>query len=58
MNSNINKELERIASVWLNTKTLETKVSSEDFYECAVWNIKGALESAYNLGVKQKEANS
>ena len=51
----MNKELERIANVWLNTKTLETKTSSEDFYECAVWNIREALESAYKLGIKENE---
>jgi len=35
-------------------ETLETRNSdSLDFHECAVWNITGALEAAYNLGLKK-----
>jgi hypothetical protein len=30
----------------------ERKCDSLDFHDCAVWNIKAALESAYDAGEK------
>ncbi len=43
--------LENIAKKILGLPTLETQNSdSLDFKDCAVWNLKAALEAAYKLG--------
>lgn len=43
--------LERIASAELDIGTLETRRSdSLDFHEVSVWQIKAALEAAYEAG--------
>lgn len=45
--------LEIIALECLDIPTLETRNGdSEDFYDCAVWNIRKALEQAYEAGQK------
>tara|TARA_R110002051_G_scaffold46218_2_gene92832 strand:+ start:2994 stop:3173 length:180 start_codon:yes stop_codon:yes gene_type:complete len=49
----MNKEatLTEIARETLNVDTLETHGSdSLDFHDCAVWQIKEALEAAYAAG--------
>ena len=49
------KELEKIAqdTVWVDT--LETRKSdSLDFYDISVWQLKEALQRAYELGRSQK----
>lgn len=49
----MNKEatLTEIARETLNVDTLETRGSdSLDFHDCAVWQIKEALEAAYAAG--------
>lgn len=55
--NNIERELDRkvtmeeIAGQHLNIETLETRKSdSLDFHDVAVWNIKSALEAAYEAG--------
>ena len=41
-----------IAEEYLNVETLEErKMDSLDFYEVGVWNIKEALEAAYEAGL-------
>lgn len=46
--------IERIAKEILHLETLETRHGDEfDFHDCAVWNIKEALERAYQLGKEQ-----
>lgn len=45
------KILEEIAAKTLYIETLETRNSdSLDFHDVAVWNIKAALEKAYEAG--------
>ena len=45
------KTLEEIAAKILYIETLETRNSdSLDFHDVAVWNIKAALEKAYEAG--------
>ena len=47
--------LEQIAAEILNVDTLETRNSdSADFHDLAVWNIKAALEAAYQAGADSK----
>lgn len=47
--------LEKIARQHLHVETLETRSSDRlDFYDCAVWNIKAALEAAYLAGANSK----
>ena len=47
--------LEKIAIETLMVETLETRKSdSLDFYDIAVWQIKDALEKAYELGKNSK----
>ena len=44
-------EIEKIAAQILGIETLETrKMDSLDFSDQAVWQIKEALEAAYNAG--------
>lgn len=44
-------KIKEIAKRYLRLETLETRMSdSLDFHDCAVWNIKQALEEAYNAG--------
>lgn len=51
------KELNKIAKEVLGLSTLEARNSdSLDFKEQAVWNIKEALERAYEAGRKSQEA--
>lgn len=48
------KVIEEIAQKILKIETLETRMSdSLDFYDCAVWNIKAALEAAYQAGANK-----
>lgn len=43
--------LTKIAQEHLNIDTLEQRWSDKlDFYDCAVWTIKSALEAAYEAG--------
>ncbi len=50
-NRNTKKGIEEIAQKHLKLETLETRNSDGlDFHDCAVWNIRAALEAAYNLG--------
>ena len=45
------KELNSIAKNVLNLETLETRNSDElDFHDMSVWQIKEALERAYEAG--------
>lgn len=47
------KQLEKIAAKSLDLETLETRSSdSLDFHDTAVWQIKEALEAAYQAGKK------
>ncbi|QDP54839.1 MAG: hypothetical protein Unbinned3891contig1000_37 [Prokaryotic dsDNA virus sp.] len=47
------KTLEDIANKELDLETLETrKMDSLDFHELSVWEIKKALEAAYEAGRK------
>lgn len=46
------QEIAEIARVHLHIETLETSRSdSLDFYDCAVWSIRAALEAAYLAGM-------
>lgn len=53
MNKKTEQAFEDIAQKTLLLDTLKTRNSSEDFQEMAVWQIKKALEQAYQLGLKQ-----
>ncbi|MCP3163153.1 DUF6900 domain-containing protein [Myxococcus qinghaiensis] len=45
--------LERIAREEMNIETLKTRNSgSLDFYEVAVWQLRDALEAAYQAGIR------
>ncbi len=45
----------RIARMTLDIPTLETRKRDRlDFHDCAVWQIKKALECAYEAGLKGK----
>jgi len=47
--------LTEIATQILNLETLDTRNSDRlDFHELAVWQIKAALEAAYNAGREGK----
>ena len=49
--ANRDKVIAEIAKRFLRVQTLETRKSdSLDFYDCAVWCIKEALEAAYEAG--------
>jgi hypothetical protein len=46
-----NKEILKIAKIYLHLETLETRNSdSLDFHDTAVWSIRKALSAAYNAG--------
>jgi len=46
------REIAEIARVHLQIDTLEARRSdSLDFHDCAVWNIRAALEAAYLAGM-------
>ncbi len=47
----VSEFLEEIARKHLNMSTLETRKTDDDFKELAVWNIKKALEAAYQCGM-------
>ncbi|WP_422472656.1 DUF6900 domain-containing protein [Endozoicomonas sp. ALB032] len=53
MNKKTEQALENIAQKTLLIDTLKTRNTSEDFEEVAVWQVKKALEQAYQLGLKQ-----
>lgn len=60
--TNKDKTVEAIAKEFFYVNTMETRRSdSLDFYDCAIWNIKEALEKAYDAGQKaaknQEKAN-
>lgn len=47
----MNATLTKIAAELLQVDTLETQdIGSADFHELAVWNIKAALEAAFEAG--------
>lgn len=47
----------KIAREILDLETLETRSSDRlDFHELAVWEIREALEAAYNAGRKESAA--
>ena len=47
----MNTAIEKIAREILDLETLETrKMDSLDFHDIAVWEIRKALEAAYNAG--------
>jgi hypothetical protein len=47
------EQIEQIAQKFLNLETLKTRNSdSLDFHDLAVWQIKAALEAAYNAGTQ------
>ena len=47
----MDKAIEEIAKELLSIDTLETRLSdSMDFHDCAVWQIKKALEEAWCCG--------
>ena len=47
----MNATIEKIAREILDLETLETrKMDSLDFHDMAVWEIRKALEAAYNAG--------
>ena len=47
----MNTTIEKIAREILDLETLETrKMDSLDFHDIAVWEIRKALEAAYNAG--------
>lgn len=53
MNPILNDLLAKIAQKHLNIHTLDERKSDNlDFHSCAVWNIKKALEAAFNVGVE------
>ncbi|MFT3719255.1 DUF6900 domain-containing protein [Pseudorhodoferax sp.] len=46
------REIAEIARVHLQIDTLETRrIGYLDFHDCAVWNIRAALEAAYLAGM-------
>jgi hypothetical protein len=47
--------LERIAQQHLRVTTLESRQSDAmDFYDLAVWNLKAALEAAFEAGRREQ----
>ena len=49
----MNQIFEQIAQHHLRVTTLETRNSeSLDYYELSVWNLKAALEAAYQIGFR------
>lgn len=55
MKAATNKKLTKIAAEKLGLETLETRMSdSLDFHDIAVWQIKEALQAAFELGQKTK----
>ena len=50
-NAKANATIEKITREVLDLETLETrKMDSLDFHDLAVWEIRKALEAAYNAG--------
>jgi hypothetical protein len=48
------KTIEKIAKEKLRLETLETRWSDElDFHDISVWQLKDALEAAYEAGRKE-----
>ncbi len=46
------KTLERIAAKYFSIETLETRNRDGlDFHDVAVWDVKAALEAAYQAGL-------
>jgi hypothetical protein len=55
MKTATNKQLTKIAADKLDLETLETRMSDGlDFHDLAVWQIKEALQAAFELGQKSK----
>ena len=53
-----NATIEKIAREVLDLETLETrKMDSLDFHDLAVWEIRKALEAAYEAGRQAARAN-
>ncbi|WP_252177206.1 hypothetical protein [Endozoicomonas sp. 4G] len=52
MNKKTEQAFEEIAQKTLLMETLKTRNTSRDFEEVAVWQVKKALEQAYQLGLK------
>ncbi|MGI9278090.1 MAG: DUF6900 domain-containing protein [Endozoicomonas sp.] len=52
MKKSIDKALEAIAQKTLLMDTLKTRNTPGDFEEVAVWQVRRALEQAYQQGVK------
>ena len=51
MTAKANATIEKIAHEILDLETLETRnMDSLDFHDLAVWEIRKALEAAYNAG--------
>ena len=52
-NIQLNPLISEIAVKFLGVKNLETQHSDAlDFHDLAVWNLKAALEAAFNAGYK------
>ncbi len=52
---NKNKTIEKIAKEKLGLDTLETRKMDElDFHDMSVWQLKDALEAAYEAGCRTK----
>lgn len=53
------KVILRIAEQVLNLDTLDTRNSDDlDFRDLAVWNIRAALEAAYDAGYRAAQRNT
>jgi PIN domain nuclease of toxin-antitoxin system len=51
----LNEIINKIAAESMGIDTLETrKADSLDFHEIAVWNIREALEAAFEAGAKSR----
>jgi hypothetical protein len=50
------QQIAEIAARILRIETTETRNSDRlDFHECAVWNIRAAMEAAYEAGKRERE---
>jgi hypothetical protein len=53
------QQIAEIAARILRIETTETRNSDRlDFHECAVWNIRAALEAAYEAGKREREGET
>ena len=53
MNKKTEQALEKIAQKTLLMDTLKTRDTPGDFTDVAVWQVRKALEQAYQLGLKK-----